>query len=109
MKKSAVSNLILTSPWLLTLTFFWAFPVGYSLYASLTDFQLLHNRHIWVGLSNYRELLADEDFLGALKNTAIFVGGTIPVTTVVSLCLALLINRRIRGRSFFRSAYFAPL
>jgi len=108
MKRSGVSNLVLTSPWLVTLLLFWAFPVAYSLYASFTDFQLLQGEYNWIGLGNYRELLQDEDFLAALKNTAIFVLGTIPVTTVLSLILALLISRHIKGRTFFRSAFFIP-
>lgn len=108
MKRTGVRSLVLTSPWLVTLLLFWAFPVAYSLYASFTDFQLLRGSPSWIGLDNYRELFGDEDFLSALKNTAIFVAGTIPVTTVVSLLLALLINRQIKGRAFFRSAFFIP-
>ena len=61
-----------------------------------------------MGLGNFSRLLSDPDFIASLKNTAIFVLGTIPVTTVVSLIMALLVNRRFRGRAVFRSAYFLP-
>ena len=43
-----------------------------------------------------------------MKNTFIFVLGTIPVTTVLSLSMALLVSRRFKGRGVFRAAYFLP-
>jgi len=98
----------LTSPWWLTLALFWLFPVAYSLWVGFTDYRLLGPSPHWVGLNNYRELLSDSDFLIALKNTFIFVVGTIPVTTVVALAMALLVNRQFRGRALFRAAYFLP-
>ncbi|MCK4372262.1 MAG: sugar ABC transporter permease, partial [candidate division Zixibacteria bacterium] len=56
----------------------------------------------------YRELAADDNFLCALKNTFVFVLGTIPVTTVIALALALLVSRSFRGRGLFRAGFFLP-
>ncbi len=108
MSRYRSTGLTLSSPWSLTFLVFWAFPVAYSLYISFTDYQLLAGASQWVGLDNYRELLGDPAFLAALKNTFIFVLGTIPVTTVCALALALLVNRQFRGRALFRSAFFLP-
>jgi len=102
------AGLSLTSPWILTFGFIWAFPVVYSLYIGFTDYRLLAETHHWIGWANYTELLGDPDFLAALKNTFIFVIGTIPVTTVLALGMALLVNRQFPGRSVFRSAFFLP-
>ncbi len=96
------------SPWLVTLLLFWVYPLIYSFYLSLTDFRLLSDQTSFVGLQNYIRLFSDPDFLKALANTAIFVVGTIPFTTVIALILALLVNRRIPGARIFRSAYFIP-
>ena len=52
--------------------------------------------------------MTDESFLIALKNTSIFVLGTIPVTTIIALLLALLVNKQFRGRGLFRAGYFLP-
>ncbi len=102
------SNLALSSPWLITFVLFWLFPLVYSLVMGFTDYQLLARSYNWIGWDNYRELFIDPDFLAALKNTFVFVLGTIPVTTVVALLLALMVSRRFRGRSFFRAGYFLP-
>ncbi len=98
----------LSSPWIITLLIFWLFPLGYSLILSFTDYHLLARDVSWLGLENYRTLLADPAFLQALKNTLIFTIGTIPITQIIALSLALLVNRSFRGRSFFRSAFFVP-
>ena len=101
-------TLLYLLPWLVTLALFWFYPLVYSLYLSLTDYELLGNGSNFVGLTNYIRLFSDPDFLKALTNTAIFVVGTIPFTTVFALCLALLVNRRIPGAQIFRSGYFIP-
>jgi multiple sugar transport system permease protein len=107
MKGQRLSPLVLASPWVFSLALFWLFPLGYSFYIGFTDYQLLGDIH-WVGLDNYRMLLSDRVFLDSLKNTFIFVLGTIPLTTIVALLLALLVNRQFRGRSLFRAGFFLP-
>lgn len=108
MKLSGRTGLPLSLPWLVTFGLFWIFPLGYSFVMGFTDYQLMSKDWHWVGLSNYQNLLSDPDFLGSLKNTAIFVLGTIPVTTVIALLMALLINRQFKGRALFRAGFFMP-
>ncbi len=102
------TTLLYLLPWLLTLALFWLYPLLHSFYLSMTNYELLARESHFVGLANYIELFSDPDFLKALLNTAIFVVGTIPFTTVFALGLALLVNRRIPGVQIFRSAYFIP-
>ncbi len=99
---------LLFSPWILTFAIFWLFPLVYSFILSLTDYRLLARQVEWTGFANYIKLFSDPDFLIALKNSFIFVIGTIPFTTAFSLGLALLLNDKFRGRTFFRAAYFMP-
>lgn len=99
---------LLGLPWLLTLVFFWGFPLIYSFFIGFTDQTLLRPDYQWVGWENYRRLFADEIFLSALKNTLIFVLVTIPITTVISLILALLVHRQFPGRGLFRAGLFLP-
>lgn len=112
MKKNDIhqksTTLIFLSPWILTLALFWVFPLLYSLYLSFTNYSLGTSAVDFVGLKNYLKLFYDARFLASLKNTFIFVIGTIPFTTVFALMLALLINRKIKFATFFRSAYFLP-
>jgi multiple sugar transport system permease protein len=99
---------LLFSPWILTFLIFWLFPLIYSFVISLTDYRLLDQSTNWIGLANYGKLFSDPDFIVALKNSFIFVVGTIPFTTIIALGLAILLNDKFRGRTFFRAAYFMP-
>jgi len=99
---------LLFSPWIITFLVFWLFPLIYSFYLSLTDYRLLSPAAGWVGMENYVRLFSDPDFIIALKNSFIFVVGTIPFTTTIALILALMLNENFRGRTFFRAAYFMP-
>lgn len=107
MKQPRFASFVQSSPWLLTFLFVWLFPIIYSLALSFTDYELF-NAPQFVGFDNYRRLLSDESFLGALKNTLIFVFGTIPVTTLIALGLALIVNSQFPGRTLFRAGFFLP-
>jgi len=63
----------------------------------------------FIGLDNYRELWGDENFRRALRNTLYYLVGYLPLVTVGGLGLALLLNQRVRGVSFFRALYFLPV
>jgi len=99
---------LLFSPWIAIFAVFWLFPLLYSFILSLTNYRLLSPETDWVGLANYARLFSDPDFIVALKNSFIFVVGTIPFTTVIALTLAILLNDKFRGRTFFRASYFIP-
>jgi multiple sugar transport system permease protein len=108
MTRHRTAALLFASPWLLTFGIFWAFPLIFAFVMGFTDYELLGQGFRWVGWANYSALLADQAFLQSLKNTFIFVFGTIPVTTVISLVLALLVNRQFAGRGLFRAGFFLP-
>jgi multiple sugar transport system permease protein len=101
------NTFILIFPWLITLAVFWAFPVIYSLALSFTNYSIF-GQSTFTGLANYAKLLVDPAFLQALKNTAYFVFGTIPFTTVIALILAVLIAEKIPGHKIFQASYFIP-
>lgn len=62
----------------------------------------------WVGIDNYRDVLRSEDFWIAFRNTAWYAVGVVPAQTMTGLALAVLANRKIHGRSFFRTAFYFP-
>lgn len=87
---------------------FSVFPVVFGIWISLTDYNLL-DAPLWVGLANYRNLLHDQLFLTAFKNTLVFVlGATLPVW-VLSLAAALLFDQVFRGREFLKTLFFLPV
>ena len=62
----------------------------------------------FTGISNFRELFANDRFLSALKNTIVYSLFTVPLTLVVALALAVLLNQPVKGRTFFRTVIFFP-
>ncbi|TRY19706.1 sugar ABC transporter permease [Tessaracoccus rhinocerotis] len=89
---------------------FLAFAIGpflYSIYASFTNWNML-TAPTWIGLANYVRAFSDPYFIQSLGNTFFYMIG-IPIGLVVSLALALAMNRRMPGRAFFRSIYYVPV
>ncbi|WHT19782.1 sugar ABC transporter permease [Crossiella sp. CA-258035] len=62
-----------------------------------------------VGLENYRRLLSDDQFWAAVQNTVVFVLAYVLISVLAALGLAMLLNRRLRGRGFFRATFFLPM
>ncbi|MDT4761689.1 sugar ABC transporter permease [Sphaerochaeta sp. PS] len=62
----------------------------------------------WAGLSNFKDLLDDDQFKAALRNTIVYAAGTVPLTLVCSLFLAVILNQGVRGKGFFRTVSFFP-
>ena len=99
--------LLVISPWLVGFCVFMAYPVIYTAYLSLTDYDVINDPG-FVGLDNYRELLSDEKVTLALRNTAIYTVMSVPAQLVLSLGLALLLQRAGRAAGFFRTTFFLP-
>lgn len=82
-------------------------PVAATFFIAFTDWDSYSTPEL-VGLDNFQRLLTDKNFHVALFNTAYYAIGHIPLTLVVSLLLALALNRKMRGVNFFRTAAFFP-
>lgn len=99
--------LLFISPWIIGFLIFTAWPMFYSGYLALTDYDVI-NDPSFVGWANFERLLEDEKVSLALKNTFIFTVIQVPLYVVVSLALALLLNKAGRASGFFRTAFFLP-
>jgi len=111
MKKSAHDTrtaYLFLLPALVLLGIFVFWPMLQLVWVSLNQWNILKDRMTFVGLSNYREVLAEPDFWKSLWNTLYFVAVTVPVGLVISLGLALLLNEKLKGVGFFRTAVFTP-
>lgn len=101
-------GLIFTSPAIVGLVAFTLAPVITSLVNSLTNVSLVGGTTRFVGLENYRALLADASWWMSLSNTAILAIASVPLGLLVALGLALLLNMRVRGQSVYRVIFFLP-
>lgn len=99
---------LFVSPMVIGFLLIMFFPLVYSIYMSLTDWQLLGDPN-FIGTENYQRLVNDPDFWVVLKNTLIFAAGLVPINILIALMLALLLQRNLPGIGFFRTAIFIPV
>ncbi len=93
---------------LLLLSIFVFFPILFAFVVSFYDWNLLIPDKPFVGLANYSALFKDEVFIKSIKNTIIYTIGVVPTQTFAALFLAFIMNQKIRGRTFFRIAFYVP-
>jgi raffinose/stachyose/melibiose transport system permease protein len=84
------------------------YTIGFAVYASLTDWNGL-TKMDFIGLANYTELFQDRTFYIALRNTAIFMVGSVTLQAVLGLLVAVIAKERIPGSNFFKAVFFLPI
>jgi ABC-type sugar transport system permease subunit len=77
-------------------------------YISFTDWSLLGSP-TWVGLTNFKQLFGDSTFWTAWVNTLYYTGVSVPLSMIVGLAIALLLNRKLPGMAVFRVLFFVPM
>lgn len=111
MKKSTRDSLIAYSFIAPNFVGFCVFTLVPMVFAILLAFCSWDGRHAieFVGLKNFIKLFTtDKIFQSALVNTIVYVIGTVPLTLVCSLAMAVLLNQNVRLRNFFRTVAFFP-
>jgi multiple sugar transport system permease protein len=109
-RRTLWKGLAFISPWIVGLLAFTAVPMALSLYYSFCDYALTapDRGPVWVGLTNYRELLGDPIFWKSLANTFRYAAMALPAGLLVSLGLALMLNSDVRGQGVYRAIIFLP-
>jgi len=93
-------------PALLIIGGFHFLPIFYAFYISLHKWEIVRER--FIGLENYIDLIQDKDFGQSLVVTLYYVIGTVPLGLAVSLAVALLLFRNLKGTGIYRTIYFLP-
>jgi multiple sugar transport system permease protein len=101
---------LMVAPLVILLLAVTAYPLFYNLWNSFHFVNLSYGAlpHKWVGFSNYSEMFNSPAWTSALVRTALFTLVTVVFDVVVALGLALMLNRRFRGRGFVRAAVLVP-
>jgi multiple sugar transport system permease protein len=100
---------VFVGPFLLGMAVFVIAPVVWSLVLSLYEARNTVSPTKFVGLRNYREMLADPAFRQSLVTFVAFAAFIVPLTFVCSLGLALLVDQIRAGKAIFRSVFFLPV
>jgi multiple sugar transport system permease protein len=107
-RRDARTFWLFVGPFLIGLAVFVYLPIGWSAYLSFFDARNTVSPTTFVGLDNYVAMLGNEAFLASLGTFSVFAVIIVPVTFVLSLALALGVNRLKLARAFFRSVFFLP-
>jgi cellobiose transport system permease protein len=103
-----VSPYLYISPFFVLFLLVGLFPLVYTAYVSVHEWDLLGGKGAFIGLENYRDVLADRYFWNALENTlSIFVLSSGP-QIVMALLIAALLDANLRARTFFRMGVLIP-
>ncbi|MHC5258984.1 carbohydrate ABC transporter permease [Streptomyces sp. UC4497] len=103
---------LFVSPYVLFLLVVFAIPLVYTVWMSFHRFYFTAPGTDvdapWVGLSNYKDVFTDPVVGRAFLNILIFLVINVPLTVGLSLVLAAALNAKMRGRAFFRAAFYLP-
>ncbi|WP_368737763.1 carbohydrate ABC transporter permease [Bacillus sp. EB106-08-02-XG196] len=98
---------VFLAPYLLFYSIFMLYPIVKGFIVSLYEWTI-GNERTFVGLGNYKAMFQDSFFWESLGNTLYFVVISTPTLVVVGILLALLVNAKLNGTGFLRSAFFLP-
>jgi multiple sugar transport system permease protein len=98
-----------TVPALALLSIFLLYPIGYVVFLSFQRWNLLGTPQ-FIGLENYHTIFfVDSSFLQSVSVTIFFVVLAVPTQIALGLLMAILIEDKFRGRTFFRTVFFIPM
>lgn len=106
-KNDGLTALIFILPAVLGTLIFIVIPVIFSFSLSFVDWDLLSPMK-FVGLSNFKDVLTDSTFVQVLINTFVFAIVSSVFAVIIPLVLACILNTKIRGSNFYKTAYFLP-
>lgn len=103
-----LAGYLFIAPAMIVLGLFVFYPIARVIWLSFHEWSVITPEKPFVGLDNYQKLLKERDFQIALRNTIWLSLGVVPTQTLIALVLAVIANQKIRGRGFFRTAFYFP-
>ncbi|WP_227379611.1 carbohydrate ABC transporter permease [Haladaptatus halobius] len=108
-RRETIDGILFTLPYLAFFCLFLLYPLLQGLYMSLFEWDpLFPSQSQFVGFQNYVSMFQDPAFWNALWNTVYFVVLTVPTMVILSLALALGVNKKVFGRRHLQTIYFSP-
>lgn len=107
MRHAKYTPFLFILPMIVGLLIFRLIPIGFSFGISFTSWNIFSPPR-WIGLENYRTLLQSPAFWEVARNTVVFAMVFVPLVMTLGLTLAVLVNQKLRGSTFFRGVFFMP-
>jgi len=108
-RTDALTGYLFIAPQLLGVIVFVLFPVGLAIWYSLNEWNIFTGDMTFVGGANYEAALNDPQLPSVLGATAVFSGGVVVLNIALGLVLAVMLNRRFKGVTLFRTLFFSPV
>jgi multiple sugar transport system permease protein len=106
-RRRTIEGWLYVSPFIVGFLLFFAGPMVFAAYISLTDWPVLAPAK-FVGLQNFRNLFRDNLFWKSLYITTYYTLFSVPLNMIVGLALAMLLNQKIRAVALFRTLFYIP-
>lgn len=107
-KRENIAAYLFVGPQIIGFFAFVLFPILFSLYLCFAQWNYI-DFPSYVGLKNIISVFKDEIFIKSIKNTLVYLAMVVPLTLITSLLLAVLTNRPLPLKRFYRSAFFLPM
>ena len=107
-RNADIAGWLLIAPQVIGYLLFVAFPLVFSLVLCFSDWNLI-TAPVLIGLDNFERIFGDRIFWMSMGNTFLYILMVVPVTLVCSLTLAILTNRKLPLKRFYRAAFFLPM
>lgn len=101
-------SLLFLAPSLLIFGVFTYYSLAFNVYLSVTSWNFVAPTKVFVGLQNFRDMAADHRFWTTVRNTLYYAVGSVSLSLVLGLVLAVLLNQRVIFRDLFRTLVFSP-
>ncbi|GGH86845.1 multiple sugar transport system permease protein [Pullulanibacillus pueri] len=105
--RRARAGYLFALPWIFGLLAFFAYPLLSSIYYSFTNYNIISETQ-WIGLDNYIALFKDDLFWKGISNTLLFALMQVPLSILVGVSLAILLNIPLIAQGVFRTVFFLP-
>jgi len=108
MKRKPLTPYLFLIPACIILGAFIFYPLLQAVWMSFTDYNMISDP-AFVGFENYKEIVEDDLFWKTLGQTFLYLIVVVPTLVILPIFLAILVNQKIKGIGFFRSAYYVPV
>lgn len=107
-KRETIAAYLFIAPTFLGLMAFYFIPALASFGLSFSDWNGISAAN-FIGIANFVTLFSDPSFIRSILNTVIFTFVSVPAAVVVAIGIALLLNQKVKGITFYRTLYFLPI